>query len=159
MWTLSTDYRKPPRVTENRSNFWKRRNKKVKKKNPENVQNLLPWPIYYILKFILYTKISKSKFLEFQQCSIFPLIVHRMCSTESFSIRKVFCAEINAFQGHHLFFRNHRLRIKILMYPPPQLQQVCEQCFPEEIRQKAFKSHINPKLCFIVLLVLLWGQF
>lgn len=78
------------------------------------------------------------------------LIVHRMCSRDSSSTRKV-CAEMNAFQVHHICFRNCGLRINILLYLFPQSQQVCEQCFAEEIRQKAFKSHINLKLTSALL--------
>lgn len=74
------------------------------------------------------------------------LIVRRMCSRESLSTRKISCAEMNVFQVHHLCFRNCGLRINTLIYLSPRLQLVCEQRFAEEIRQKAFKSHINLKL-------------
>lgn len=79
------------------------------------------------------------------------LIVHRMCSRESLSTRKISCAEMNVFQVHHLCFRNCGLRINTLIYLSPRLQLVCEQCFAEEIRQKAFKSHINLKLASALL--------
>lgn len=107
---------------------------------------LCPCELYFIIPFSD-TDLTLNQGSKFHFVST-SFTVNRVHSRVLHHCKGLLCRD-ECFSSALFCFNNCRIRINTLIYLSPP--NVYEQCFGEEIRQKAFKSHINLKLASALL--------